>query len=66
MRFQVLTAASMKMTALRDITPSSLIEVNRRFRGAYCLHHHRLDGGSTHLLNAGLNQRDYTALYHKS
>jgi hypothetical protein len=38
MRFEVLTA-SMKMTAFWDIVPCSLVEVDRRFRGAYCLHH---------------------------
>jgi hypothetical protein len=34
---QVLTAASMKITALWDIAPSSFVEVHRRFRGAYYL-----------------------------
>jgi hypothetical protein len=38
-RFQVLTAASMKMTVFWDIAPCSLVEVYRRFRGACCLHH---------------------------
>jgi hypothetical protein len=42
-----------KMTVLWDIAPCSLVEVYRRFRGAYCLHHqgdHRPDNGSsTHL-----------------
>jgi hypothetical protein len=33
-RFQVLTAVSMKMTAFWDIAPSSLVEADRRFRGA--------------------------------
>jgi hypothetical protein len=37
-RFQVLTAASVKMTADWDIVPCSPVEVDRRFRGAYCLH----------------------------
>jgi hypothetical protein len=37
-RFQVLTAASMKMTAFWNTAPCSLVEVDRRFRGAYCLH----------------------------
>jgi hypothetical protein len=37
-RFQVFTAASMKMTAFGDIAPCSLVEADRRFRGAYCLH----------------------------
>jgi hypothetical protein len=27
------------MTAFRDIAPSSLVETDRHFRGAYCLHH---------------------------
>jgi hypothetical protein len=38
-RFQVLTAASMKIGALWDIAPCSLVGVDRRFRGAYCLNH---------------------------
>jgi hypothetical protein len=38
MRFQVLTAASMKSIVLWDITSCSLVEVDLRFRGAYCLH----------------------------
>jgi hypothetical protein len=29
----------MKMTAFWDIAPCSLVEVDRHFRGAYCLHH---------------------------
>jgi hypothetical protein len=36
-RFQAVTAASMK-TVLWDMAPCSPIEVDRRFRGAYCLH----------------------------
>jgi hypothetical protein len=36
-RFQVITTASTKMTAFWDIEPCSLVEVDRRFRGAYCL-----------------------------
>jgi hypothetical protein len=39
-RIQVLTVASVKMTALWDIASCSLVEVYRRFRGAYCLHYH--------------------------
>jgi hypothetical protein len=38
MRFQVLAAVSMKMTGFWDVVPCSLVEVNRRFKGAYCLH----------------------------
>jgi hypothetical protein len=38
-RFQVLTASIMKMTAFRVTAPYSLVEVDRRFRGMYCFHH---------------------------
>jgi hypothetical protein len=34
---QVLTAASMKMRVFWNIAPCSLVGVDRRFRGAYCL-----------------------------
>jgi hypothetical protein len=40
-RFQVFVAASMKVTFFWDIAPCSLVEVDRRFRGAYCLHKQR-------------------------
>jgi hypothetical protein len=30
------------MTAFWDIAPCSLVEVDRRFTGTYCLHHHAL------------------------
>jgi hypothetical protein len=36
-RFQVLTAASMKITVFWDVAPCSLVEV--RFRGARCHRH---------------------------
>jgi hypothetical protein len=35
-RFQVLTAAHTKMRAYRDTAPCILVEVDRRFKGAYC------------------------------
>jgi hypothetical protein len=38
-RFQVLTAVSMKMNVFWVVAPCSLVEVYRRFRGACCLHH---------------------------
>jgi hypothetical protein len=38
-RFQVLTAASMKFRVFWDVLPCSQVDVNRRFRCAYCLHH---------------------------
>jgi hypothetical protein len=39
-RFQVLTAANMKMTVFWHVAPCSLVGIHRRFRGAYCIHHH--------------------------
>jgi hypothetical protein len=36
-RFQVLTAASLKMTVFWDVESCKLIETDRRFRGVYCL-----------------------------
>jgi hypothetical protein len=42
-------AASLKITALWDTVPC-IVEVDRRFRGAYCLH-------------IDILQRDYMALY---
>jgi hypothetical protein len=59
-RFQVLTAMSMKSTAFWDTGPCSLVEVYRRFRSA-CIGTD--DGGSTHLRNVGILQRGYTVLY---
>jgi hypothetical protein len=47
-RFQVLTAASMKMTVFWDVAQCSVVEIDRRFRGAYCLHCPD-DGSSKHL-----------------
>jgi hypothetical protein len=48
------------MTFFRDFTPCSLLQVWRRFRGAYCLHHHRPDDeGSKHLSNVGQFLPDY-------
>jgi hypothetical protein len=38
-RFQVLTAMSMKMAVFWDVAPCSLVDIVRRFRGTYCLHH---------------------------
>jgi hypothetical protein len=45
-RFQVLTAASMKFKVFWDILTCSQVDVDRRFRGAYCLYH---QGGRTWL-----------------
>jgi hypothetical protein len=37
------------MTVFWDVEPCSLLEIDRRFRGAYCLHHQSDDEGSKHL-----------------
>jgi hypothetical protein len=66
MRFQVLTAASVNMVAFWDMAPCSVEEVHRRFRRAYCVHHHSNnpdDGGSKHLWIVSLLLRDYKVSY---
>jgi hypothetical protein len=42
LRSEVLTATSMKMAVFWDVAPCSLVDTDRRFRGAYCLHHQGL------------------------
>jgi hypothetical protein len=37
-RFQVLTATSMRMVAFWDVAPCSVIDTDRHLRGVYCLH----------------------------
>jgi hypothetical protein len=32
--------ACLKIAVFGDVAPCSLVEIDRRFRGAYCLHHH--------------------------
>jgi hypothetical protein len=49
---------------------SRLIELDWRFRGAYCLHHQCTldrphDGGSMNLWNIGILLQDYTAISRK-
>jgi hypothetical protein len=41
----VLTAACMKMIVFWDVAPCSLVDSDRRFRVAYCLHHQGGAGG---------------------
>jgi hypothetical protein len=61
-RYEVLTAASMK-TVIFDVALCSLVQIYRRFRGTYCLHYHRLDdGGSNHFRNVSF-LRDYIVQY---
>jgi hypothetical protein len=39
LRFQVLTATCMKMAVLWDVALCSLVDIDRCFRGAYCLYY---------------------------
>jgi hypothetical protein len=43
----------MKVRAFWDIAPCSFVGVDRRFSGAYRLHHQCDNGGSTHLRHVG-------------
>jgi hypothetical protein len=62
-RFQVLTAASMKFRVFWDVASCSHVDFDGRFRGTYCLHHEADDGGSTHLSNVVQNRLDYRVLH---
>jgi hypothetical protein len=64
--FQVLTAASMKMTLFWDVAPCSLVEIYRRFRRAYCPRNLPDDRGSKHFWNVGQFLRDYAAQHPRS
>jgi hypothetical protein len=51
------------MTTFWDTAPCSVVEVDGRLRGSYCLHDNGDDGGCTHHCHHfGPLQRDYTAL----
>jgi hypothetical protein len=43
LRFQFLTSAIIKIDVLWDVTPSSLVEIYKRFGGVYCLRHQSVD-----------------------
>jgi hypothetical protein len=43
MTVHALTTIGVKMAVFWDAAPCSLIEVDRRFRGAYCLYHQSYD-----------------------
>jgi hypothetical protein len=38
----VLVTTEKKMTVFWDVAPCNVVEIGRRFRGAYCFHHHGL------------------------
>jgi hypothetical protein len=50
-RFQFLTGANMNMTTFWDMQPCNLVEVDWRFRSAYCLHQYD-DAYSLHHLRS--------------
>jgi hypothetical protein len=71
-RFQALAALTMKTTVVWDMTPCSLVDINRCIGGTYCLHLQRRrvspvfnseDGGSVFLRNVGQYILDYMALH---
>jgi hypothetical protein len=51
-RFQVLTAVSMKVAVFWPVVQCSLVEVYRRFRGPCCPHHQGDDGGRSLMMEA--------------
>jgi hypothetical protein len=54
---------TLKIRGFWNIAPCSTVEVERRFRVAYYIHHQDDDdGGSISLWNVGVHQRGYTAL----
>jgi putative component of toxin-antitoxin plasmid stabilization module len=62
--FKVFTAEDMKITIVWFVALCRHVEIDRRFRGAYCLHQGDKcphDGGNMNLRNAGQSVRDYTA-----
>jgi hypothetical protein len=62
--FEVLAA-----TSVTGMLCHSLVEIDRRFRGAYCLHYRNdrhADGGSKHHRNAGRFVPDYGATFRKT
>jgi hypothetical protein len=48
------------MTVFWDVAPCSLVEIDRRFSGAYCLHHQDDGIDSKHLQNFRQFLQDYT------
>jgi hypothetical protein len=48
MRFEVLTATSMKKVVFWDVAPCSLVDIDRHFKGVHCLRY--ADVGGSKLL----------------
>jgi hypothetical protein len=55
MKFKGFVVAGIKMAAFWEKAAYVCVEVDRRFRGVYSLHHPD-DGGSMHLRNCCFNQ----------
>jgi hypothetical protein len=55
-------AVNMNMTVLWDTVHCSIVEVDRRSQGVFCLYNWG-DWGSKHLWNVGQLRRDYTEQY---
>jgi hypothetical protein len=53
--------AMLKFRVFWDVASCNDVEVDRRFRGAHCLHHQGDDEGSMYLWNVGLLPRHYTS-----
>jgi hypothetical protein len=64
-RFQVLTAMSMKVAVLLDVAACSLVDVSGRFRGSYVFTLRSNDGGNKFPRNVCKCLRDFTVLHHK-
>jgi hypothetical protein len=62
MRFKVLTAASMKMTVFWVVARCSLVEVYRRFRGAYCFHQQ----GDHHLIMEAVSTSETSVNFYQN
>jgi hypothetical protein len=62
-RYQVLTATRMEITAFWDSESWSIVEVHTSFRCTYYLHNNRLDGGGKQNWNVGILLWDYKAQY---
>jgi hypothetical protein len=59
----------MKIAVLWHVAPCSLVDTDRRFRRAYCLHHQGDDpddGGNKLLCNVGQYLPDYTVSHLQS
>jgi hypothetical protein len=64
--YQILTAASMKMTVFCDIAPCSVIEVDQRIRTTYCLRHHPDYRGKKPLRDFDQLERDLCGLMYQN